>query len=126
MIFESHNYYLKKLFLEKGINVLTWNYRGYGRSSGTPLPETLKSDMIHVYRYMREKMNLKGKIGVYGRSLGGIPSSFLCKHVDMAIIDRSFSNFSDIAYWNFHGKFADNLFKVVSFGWQAQNDFFAL
>ena len=29
------------MFLEKGINVFTWNYRAYGRSKGKPTPENL-------------------------------------------------------------------------------------
>ena len=126
MIFESHNFYLKNLFLDKGINVFTWNYRGYGRSNGSPDPDLLRQDIVEVYKYLRNKMKIKGKIGIYGRSLGGIPSTYLSKHVDMAIIDRSFCNFSEIAYWNFHGRLADVLFKVVSCGWQAQSDFYLL
>ena len=69
----SHTFYLK-FFLEKGINVFTWNYRAYGRSKGTPSPDTLKKDIESIYTFMRKDMGIKGKIGVYGRSLGGIPA----------------------------------------------------
>ena len=64
-------------------------------------------------------MKLRGKIGIYGRSLGGIPSSFLSDRVDMAIIDRSFCNLSAMARWKYYGTFADMLFKLGSCGWQA-------
>jgi alpha/beta superfamily hydrolase len=33
MVLASHSFYLK-FFLDRGINVFTWNYRGYGRSKG--------------------------------------------------------------------------------------------
>ena len=75
---------------------------------------------------MRNDLGLKGKIGVYGRSLGGIPATYISPKVDMAIIDRSFCNIGAMAYWKYRGSFADWLFKVFSCGWQVQNDFFLL
>ena len=63
-------------------------------------------------------MGLKGKIGVYGRSLGGIPSCYISKKTDMAIIDRSFSSLSAMAYWKYRGTAADMIFKLGSCGWQ--------
>lgn len=122
MVHLSHTYYLK-MFLDKGINVFTWNYRAYGRSKGKPTPDNLKRDIEEVYKFIRTKLKLQGKIGIYGRSLGGIPSSFLSNKVDMAIIDRSFCNLAAMAKWKYHGKFADYLFKIGSCGWQAQNDY---
>jgi fermentation-respiration switch protein FrsA (DUF1100 family) len=116
MVHVSHTYYIK-MFLEKDINVFTWNYRAYGRSKGKPTPENLKKDVLEVYRYMRDRLKITGKIGIYGRSLGGIPSSFLSNKVDMAIIDRSFCNLAAMATWKYRGKFADYLFKIGSCGW---------
>ena len=122
MVHLSHTFYLK-MFLDKGINVFTWNYRNYGRSKGKPTPENLKKDVAEVYNFIRNKLKLQGKIGIYGRSLGGIPSSYLSNQVDMAIIDRSFCNLAAMARWKYNGIFADYLFKIGSCGWQAQNDF---
>ena len=118
MVHLSHTFYIK-MFLEKGINVFTWNYRAYGRSKGKPSPENLKKDVQEVLKYLREHLKLRGKIGIYGRSLGGIPSSFLSSQVQMAIIDRSFCNLSAMATWKYRGAFADYLFKIGSCGWQA-------
>ena len=117
MVHLSHTYYLK-FFLEKGINVFTWNYRAYGRSKGQPSPETLKQDIEAIYSFMRKDMGLKGKIGAYGRSLGGIPVSYISPNVDMVILDRTFCNISAMAYWKYRGNFADILFKVGTCGWQ--------
>ena len=80
MVHLSHTYYIK-MFLDKGINVFTWNYRAYGRSKGKPTPDNLKRDIVAVYRYLRKELGLRGKIGIYGRSLGGIPSTFLSNKV---------------------------------------------
>ena len=117
MIHMSHTYYLK-FFLDKGFNVFTWNYRGYGRSTGTPSPNKLQEDIQTIYNFLRNDLGLKGKIGVYGRSLGGIPATYISPKVNMAIIDRSFCNIGAMAYWKYRGSFADWLFKVFSCGWE--------
>ena len=44
-------------------------------------------------------MGKNGKIGVYGRSLGGVAASYLSSKVDMVITDRTFSNLSAMANW---------------------------
>lgn len=41
----------------------------------------LKSDVDTIYKYMRETLKLRGKIGIFGRSLGGIPASFMSDRV---------------------------------------------
>lgn len=76
MVNQPHAYYLR-YFLHKDINILLWNYRGYGRSTGKPDPQVLQKDSIAVLKYLKEKIGVRGKIGVYGRSLGGIPATFL-------------------------------------------------
>lgn len=43
MVNQPHAYYLR-FFLNKDINVLVWNYRGYGRSKGKPNPNNIKKD----------------------------------------------------------------------------------
>ena len=100
MVHASHNFYLK-IFLDRGVNVFTWNYRGYGKSTGTPNPDTLKSDIEHVFKFVRDNLGCTGRIGVYGRSLGGIPSAHISNQVNMTIVDRSFSNFNDMARFKF-------------------------
>ena len=67
-------------------------------------------------------MGIRGKIGVYGRSLGGIATAHLAEYVDMVIIDRSFGNLYDVAYHKFYGWFAAMMFKIGSLGWRTQND----
>lgn len=116
MVHASHNYYLK-IFLDRGINVFAWNYRGYGRSTGTPNPDILKTDIEHVLKYVRTDLGCSGKIGVYGRSLGGIPTSHISNQVNLAIVDRSFGNFNDMAKLKFRSRAAEWFFKFGSCGW---------
>ena len=71
MINYPHAYYLK-YFLNKHINCLVWNYQGYGRTGGEPDPNEFLVDAEQVLNYLKLVIGVKGKIGVYGRSLGNI------------------------------------------------------
>lgn len=66
-----------KLFLNLKINVMTWNYRGYGLTKGTTSPSNIKSDAEEILNFVKNVLGVKGKIGVFGRSLGGIASTHL-------------------------------------------------
>lgn len=100
MVNHPHAFYLR-FFLNKNMNVCVWNYRGYGLSEsgggGGANPYNLRSDAEAVLRYLREELKLTGKVGVYGRSLGGIPTTHLADKVDMIFADRTFANFSVLA-----------------------------
>ena len=76
MINYPHAYYLK-FFLNKQINCLVWNYRGYGRTAGEMTPSCIKQDAEQVLAFLRLRIGVRGKIGVYGRSLGCVAVSHL-------------------------------------------------
>jgi alpha/beta superfamily hydrolase len=76
MVNQPHAYYLR-YFLNKNINVMVWNYRGYGLSKGNPDPVNIRKDAETILEYMRNTIGVKGKMGVYGRSLGGVATSHL-------------------------------------------------
>lgn len=118
MVHESHSDYLH-FFIDKGINVFIWNYRSYGRSKGSLKPNDLLKDIHAVHNFLLTNIKVTGKIGCYGRSLGGISTCNLSPLVDMVIIDRSFSNLRDMSIARFGGNLADFLFKIGSFGWQS-------
>ena len=77
----SPNAYWLNFFLKRDINVLCWNYRGYGESSQgfmeTLSPYKCKRDAEYVMALLVNKLRLKGKIGVYGRSIGGVTACHL-------------------------------------------------
>ena len=76
MINYPHAYYLK-FFLNKQINCLVWNYRGYGRTPGSPVPQQFYHDAEQVLNYLKHTIGVKGKICIYGRSLGNIAACYL-------------------------------------------------
>lgn len=57
---------------DSGLNVLTFDYSGYGTSSGSPSEENTYADVDAAYKYLRfEKGVQPSKIILHGRSLGG-------------------------------------------------------
>lgn len=106
--------------------MLVWNYRGYGLTKSRsclwshknqPTVSSIKEDSESVITYLRNKIGVRGKIGVYGRSLGGIATTHLCKYVDMIIADRTFGNLHDVAETKFFGRMAVNLLKFATNRW---------
>jgi pimeloyl-ACP methyl ester carboxylesterase len=60
------------------VNALLWDYRGYGRSDGSPSAEALRNDALAVYDSLVAQPNVSpGRLLVWGHSLG----SFMATHV---------------------------------------------
>ena len=54
-----------------GLNLLAFDYRGYGESEGVPSEEGLYKDASAAYRYLREKLAVPpDRILIFGHSLG--------------------------------------------------------
>lgn len=86
-------------YLEQGYCVCLWNYRGYGRSTGTPSLSNHERDVLEVY----EKVIAEGfspKI-VHGYSIGGPIAIYLAslKPVSMLIADRTFGSIDLVHRW---------------------------
>lgn len=115
-------FYLK-YFLDKKINCLVWNYRGYGRTKGMVSPNVFQKDAEQVLNFLKLKLRVKGKIGVYGRSLGCIPVCHIQHQVDLAIADRGFGDLWTIAEKTCKGQSGISLMTLGTPDWQIQNGF---
>ena len=78
----SANAYWLDFFLRRDCNVLIWNYRGYGLSqqsmfSPNLTPNQQRVDAERVMQFLVNRLRVKGQIGVYGRSIGGIAAGHL-------------------------------------------------
>ena len=80
-------------YVNMGINVFLWNYRGYGRSQGSPSPSALMRDGETIVDYLRNERGVM-KLGVHGQSLGGAVACHLGRSggVDFVFADRTFSS----------------------------------
>ncbi|KEP66088.1 UNVERIFIED_CONTAM: hypothetical protein HHA_312700 [Hammondia hammondi] len=63
-------------YRSRGVSVLLFNYRGFGRSAGKSSPASLLSDAAAVYRFVASWPGVR-TVGVHGRSIGGMPAIFL-------------------------------------------------
>ena len=71
------NAFWLKFFVKHSMNVMAWNYRDYGRSGGTPDPYASYHDGESILKFLIEDLGVKGKIGCFGRSLGGTMATHL-------------------------------------------------
>jgi pimeloyl-ACP methyl ester carboxylesterase len=97
--FSVYKSLIAKLLLS-GINVLTFNYRGYEQSEGFPTDAKLIDDVESCHRYLKREYGLKKQdLLVYGSCFGAGPASALAKnHPGVNLfIDRSFSDFRNVA-----------------------------
>lgn len=100
----SPNAYWLHFFLRREVNVVCWNYRGYGESESGCCnqlgPNESKRDVERVLEYCVNRLRLQGKIGVYGRSIGGICATHLAATypdiIQVMIIDRSLTEVKSI------------------------------
>jgi len=59
------------LLAERGLDVLVFDYRGYGRSEGRPSEQGLYRDAEAAWRYLVVERGIEpGRIVIFGRSLG--------------------------------------------------------
>lgn len=81
--------YLQKL----GFAIFAYDYRGYGTSDGTPSEQNTYKDIDAAYRYLTKTLKLSpDKIIIYGRSVGGGPSTDLATRYPVAglILESAF------------------------------------
>ena len=90
-------------YINLGINVAIWNYRGYGRSQGSPSPKLIRKDGEYVLKHFVDHFGLSNLIGVHGESLGGSVAWYIARtwKVDFLFADRTFSKLTDIPLISF-------------------------
>jgi fermentation-respiration switch protein FrsA (DUF1100 family) len=70
---------------ELGLNLLAFDYRGYGESEGAPTEAGLYKDADAAYRHLREVLGVApGKIVIFGHSLGSAVAVDLASRVPAA------------------------------------------
>jgi fermentation-respiration switch protein FrsA (DUF1100 family) len=120
----SHRLEKIKMFNFLNLNVLIFDYRGYGKSEGRPSESGLYLDAEAVYEFLVNRKNISaGKIIAYGESLGGSVAVELAERHEMGgvIIEEGFTSVRDmgktILPWvpaAIYGSEFDSLMKVKS------------
>lgn len=93
---------LGQMYNQMDINFLVVDYRGYGRSTGTPTITHMMRDCHRIFQFTKELLNTKNHTGpliVMGRSLGSISALEIANHyqeetsgliIESGIADASF------------------------------------
>ncbi|MBE1237828.1 alpha/beta hydrolase [Phaeovibrio sulfidiphilus] len=95
----SHRIQSIALFNGLGLDVLIFDYRGFGESSGTPSVRGTEMDARAAWDWLvREKGVSPGDIVIYGRSLGGGVAASLAARVQPGglILDSTFTTIQDV------------------------------
>ena len=82
-----------EFYSELGVSIVLWNYRGYGRSQGSPTIPKLCRDGEVLINYLRTCAGVT-QIVVHGESLGGSIAAHVatkCK-CEMLVADRTFAS----------------------------------
>lgn len=109
-----------QVFQSLGMGVLTFDYRGYAASKGSPTEAGLYHDADAAYDYLIKTKGVKPRrILVYGHSLGSGVAIDLASRVEVGavIVDGAFTSVSD------HGQEA---YPWLPIGWLAKNRFDSL
>ena len=95
----SHRIETLRQFHELGLNVLMYDYRGYGQSTGKPSEAGLHRDIEAAWRWVVEERDQSpGEIVLSGRSLGGAVTAWLAARVEPAcvVLESTFTSVPDL------------------------------
>ncbi|TVR49222.1 MAG: alpha/beta hydrolase [Planctomycetota bacterium] len=84
----------------QGWSVVSFDYRGYGTSSGRPSEHGLYLDAQRVWEFLVEDMGISAeRIVLHGRSLGGGVAAYLAEQHQAAglILESTFTSLPDVA-----------------------------
>jgi len=69
------------------VNIMSYDYCGYGQSSGKPNESNLNKACFACYEKLKERYNLRPEqIILYGQSIGTVPTTDLATKVDCAAV----------------------------------------
>jgi uncharacterized protein len=86
-------------FTQLGYDILMIDYRGYGKSTGTPSEKDLYQDAQTVLNWSKKNIPFTRLI-IYGRSLGtSVASQLATKHTpNLLILETPFDEFKSVVY----------------------------
>lgn len=95
----SHRLDSINIFHQLGLSVLIIDYRGYGKSTGTPSEQGSYIDAETAWDYLTKEKEIPDKdIILFGRSLGGAVATWLAAKQSAAalIIESTFTSIADM------------------------------
>lgn len=96
----SRQGFIKELALRLKRNILAIDYRGYGKSTGSPSEEALFSDSLEIGNYANTELGIRfDDTLVMGRSLGGAVAVYFASYneVEAVALINTFTSLPDVA-----------------------------
>jgi uncharacterized protein len=83
-----------ELLYRAGFDVFVYDYRGFGRSTGTSSEAGLRADATAAYRFVKQRAADTMRIVTYGFSLGGYPATYQASTFgsDLHIMEACFAS----------------------------------
>jgi len=97
---QSHGYL--QALTQPPVNALLWDYRGYGRSNGSPSAEALRNDAVAVYDSLVARPEVTPEqVVVWGHSLGSFLATYIASErtVGGMVLENPATNVDD---WSSH------------------------
>ena len=96
----------------RGIAVLLFDWRGYGKSDGTPSESALFKDALAAYDFAAGMTPRPPSIAAYGESLGGPYAAYVAAHrnVSTVVIENSFPSLAAMG---------NTMYRPIPIGWFA-------
>merc|ERR1711981_417999 len=67
--------YLQQLANLLQTDFFTWDYKGYGASTGNPTEDNIKSDITTIFKHLKDHYSYSdSQIILYGQSIGTVPA----------------------------------------------------
>jgi uncharacterized protein len=113
----SHRLEKLAIFKDLGVNTFIIDYRGYGRSEGTPDEEGTCRDARAAYDYLIQQRKFTPRsIIVYGESLGSAIAADLASKVEVGglVLEEAFTSISDVG---------QRMFPFFPVRWLVQNKY---
>lgn len=88
---------------QEGYNVFLFDYRGYGKSEGTPTRKGVHQDGVAALNYIKTRKDIdQNKLFVFGQSLGGAVAVAAVAEANISgiqavIVDSTFNSYKEIA-----------------------------
>jgi fermentation-respiration switch protein FrsA (DUF1100 family) len=92
-----------RIWNQLGMNVLIFDYRGYGLSQGTTTEQGCYEDVKACYSWLKEHYPTQGPFIIHGRSLGGGVASWAAENLscDGLILESTFTSIPAMGQYRF-------------------------
>lgn len=88
---------------QAGVHLWAFDYRGYGKSTGSPTEQGLYEDARAVHQLVRDQHDPEQPFILFGRSLGGAIATYLATEIqspDLLILESTFTSAPNVcARW---------------------------